>query len=259
MQTRANSNGILGSSLRRGILARHVALQPANDGLPQRPSDEGSRVNVTWRPRSSFSPTEVSPYLTSRRKRVLDVTGAATLIILLLPLLLAVAVLIRLTSPGPVLFRQARCGQGGTPFTIYKFRSMYVAVEPDQTVVQATRADARITPIGRFIRRTSVDELPQLLNVLQGHMSLIGPRPHAIEHDRYYEPQIPLYAQRFTARPGLSGIAQVSGARGETPHVSDMERRVRFDIAYIQSASLATDLRLIAATVRETFFSSSAY
>ena len=136
---------------------------------------------------------------------------------------------------------------------------MYELGDCPEVVLQASRGDARITPIGRFIRRTSIDELPQLVNVLQGHMSLIGPRPHATSHDAYYGERILRYHERFTARPGLSGLAQVSGARGETPLLSDMERRIELDIAYIHSASLKTDLRLLAATARETVFSSTAY
>lgn len=196
-------------------------------------------------------------YLESRQKRALDVTAALSAIIMLLPLLIVVAVLVRATSKGPVLFRQKRCGLNGQPFEIYKFRSMHVV--PDEGVVQATRADPRVTPVGRFIRRSSIDELPQLFNVLQGHMSLIGPRPHAMEHDAYYSERIPRYADRFVARPGLSGLAQVRGARGGTPQLSDMERRIDLDLDYIRNASLAADLRIIAETVREMMFSSTAY
>ena len=178
---------------------------------------------------------------------------------MLLPLLLLVALLIRLTSPGPVLFRQTRTGAGGRPFTILKFRSMYVVGESDGFVQQARRGDARVTPIGRFIRRTSIDELPQLINVLQGDMSLIGPRPHAQSHDAFYGAQIARYDERFAAKPGLSGLAQISGARGETRELRDMERRIELDLAYIRSATLATDLRIVALTAREMLFSSSAY
>ncbi len=196
-------------------------------------------------------------YLESRQKRALDVTAALTLRRMLLPLLIIVALLVRGTSKGPVLFRQKRCGRNGQPFEIYKFRSMHVV--PDEAVVQATRADPRVTSVGRFIRRSSIDELPQLLNVLQGHMSLIGPRPHAMAHDAFYGERIPHYSDRFVARPGLSGLAQVRGARGGTPQLSDMERRIDLDLDYIRNASLALDLRIIAATVREMMFSSTAY
>ncbi len=188
-----------------------------------------------------------------------DVIVAFSLLFLLLPLLLIVATLVRVTSRGPVLFKQSRTGADGVPFLVFKFRSMYAASCQERTVQQATRTDPRITPLGRFIRRTSIDELPQLLNVLQGHMSLIGPRPHAMAHDAYYAAQIPHYTKRFAARPGLSGLAQVRGSRGETPLTSDMERRISFDLDYIRTASFALDCRLMLATARETIFSSAAY
>ena len=198
-------------------------------------------------------------YLRSPQKRMLDLSGALALLTLLLPLLTLVALSIRVTSKGPILFRQTRCGALGRPFTIYKFRSMYHALDQAGPVVQAKRADPRVTPVGAFIRRTSIDELPQLLNVVQGHMSLVGPRPHAVSHDTYYGERIPLYGERFNARPGLSGLAQVSGARGETPLLSDMERRIELDLTYIRRASLVTDIRLIGGTVREMLFSTAAY
>lgn len=201
----------------------------------------------------------ISPYLLSRRKRLLDVSVSLTILVVLSPLLAMVGMIIRVTSPGPVLFRQMRTGIGGQPFFVYKFRSMYVHKRDPETVVQAARTDTRITPFGRFIRRTSIDELPQILNVLRGNMSLIGPRPHAVQHDAYYGQQISIYDQRFAARPGLSGLAQVNGARGATPQLADMERRVAYDLTYIRSASLIGDIQIIGATVREMIFSSSAY
>jgi putative colanic acid biosynthesis UDP-glucose lipid carrier transferase len=200
-----------------------------------------------------------SPYLLSRRKRALDVTASLAILTVLAPLLVMVAVIIRLTSPGPVLFRQARTGAGGRPFEVYKFRSMYVSDAADGAVVQAARTDARVTPFGRFMRRTSIDELPQIFNVLRGDMSLVGPRPHAVQHDEYYAARIAVYEQRFSALPGVSGLAQVNGARGGTPRLGDMERRVAYDLAYIRLASLTGDIRIIGATLREMIFSSSAY
>jgi putative colanic acid biosynthesis UDP-glucose lipid carrier transferase len=207
----------------------------------------------------AFRTGEAAQYLTSRQKRALDLGAALTLIFLLLPMLVIVALLIRATSKGPVLFRQTRCGARGRPFTIYKFRSMHHAPDQGSHIVQATRTDPRVTPIGAFIRRSSIDELPQLLNVVQGHMSLIGPRPHAVSHDTYYAQHIPRYGERFSARPGLSGLAQISGARGETPLLSDMERRIELDLAYIRDASLWGDCKLIIGTVREMIFSKTAY
>ena len=200
-----------------------------------------------------------SPYLLSRRKRALDIAGSLAILTILSPLLAIIAMIIRLTSPGPALFRQIRTGVGGQPFEVYKFRSMYVDDVSSDDVVQASRADARITPFGRFIRRTSLDELPQIINVLQGSMSLVGPRPHAVQHDEYYSPRIATYDYRFAALPGVSGLAQVSGARGGTPRLRDMERRIAYDLAYVRSASLIGDLRILGATLREMLFSASAY
>jgi putative colanic acid biosynthesis UDP-glucose lipid carrier transferase len=190
---------------------------------------------------------------------MLDITAALVILIVLSPLLVMVALIIHATSPGPVLFRQTRTGAGGRPFQVYKFRSMHGDDGAADTVVQAARSDARITPFGRFIRRTSIDELPQIVNVLRGDMSLVGPRPHAIQHDAYYGARIAAYHQRFAALPGLSGLAQVNGARGGTPRLADMERRIAYDLAYIRSASLIGDILIIGATVREMVFSSSAY
>lgn len=215
----------------------------------------GRPLNPSARPAAQ---TENS-YLDSARKRVFDVTGALTLLLLLAPLLLFIALVIRMTSKGPILFRQKRNGANMKPFILLKFRSMYVAPEDEAFVQQASRVDPRITPIGRVIRRTSIDELPQLINVLKGEMSLIGPRPHAISHDEFYGQRISTYASRFAARPGLSGLAQVNGARGATPEISDMARRVDLDLEYLKTASLKTDVRIVAATVREMLFSSHAY
>ena len=201
----------------------------------------------------------VSAYLFSVQKRAFDIGGAVLLIVFSLPVLICVACLIKATSRGPIIFKQKRNGAAGKAFTVLKFRSMTHVSCLERRVLQATRSDARITFVGRFIRRTSIDELPQLFNVLKGEMSLIGPRPHAIEHDTFYSEKIPLYSWRFVARPGLSGLAQVSGARGETRQVSDMERRVILDIEYIRKASLVQDMRIALATCREMLSSSSAY
>lgn len=183
---------------------------------------------------------------------------ATALLAALSPVLICIALAIRFTSSGPVLFRQSRNGKDMVPFELLKFRTMYCHT-PDPSVVQAQRGDARITPIGKILRSTSLDELPQLLNVIRGEMSLIGPRPHAVEHDAYYGELVPDYRSRFQVRPGLTGYAQVSGARGATPQIEDMERRIDLDLYYIRTASLSLDCRILLRTVREVFFSSSAY
>lgn len=180
-------------------------------------------------------------------KRTLDIVGALGGLVFLAPLLFLVAVAIRLESRGPVIFRQRRTGYDGKPFIIYKFRSMRVA-EDGARVVQAKRGDPRVTRVGALIRRTSIDELPQLLNVLKGEMSLVGPRPHALAHDEYYGRRIPGYDQRFCAKPGLTGYAQVSGFRGETADPSLMARRIQYDLEYIRTWSIRLDIEILLRT-----------
>lgn len=186
-------------------------------------------------------------------KRVFDLTAASVALLLLSPLFALIGLAIRLDSPGPVLFRQKRYGFNQEPFAVYKFRSM--RSEENAAFRQATRNDARITRVGAFLRRTNLDELPQLLNVLKGEMSLVGPRPHALAHDRSFERRIALYARRHNVRPGITGWAQVNGLRGETLTDLDMERRVAHDLHYIDNWSIWFDLQIIVRTV----FSRRAY
>ncbi|MDR3465927.1 MAG: undecaprenyl-phosphate glucose phosphotransferase [Xanthobacteraceae bacterium] len=181
------------------------------------------------------------------QKRFLDVGLASIALFMLAPLMATVAILIRLDSPGNVIFRQSRRGFNGKPFDICKFRSMYVA-ENGNTITQATRQDARVTPIGRILRRTSIDELPQLWNVLRGEMSLVGPRPHALAHDNYYDKVIEKYVFRHHMKPGLTGWAQVNGFRGETPTIDLMEKRVEYDVWYVSNWSIWLDIRIILRT-----------
>lgn len=179
-------------------------------------------------------------------KAILDRSLALTAIIGLSPLLLSIALLIKLSSPGPVLFKQKRHGWNGTVFKMWKFRSM--RLHDDTEVKQATRHDPRITPIGRFIRRTSIDELPQLFNVLQGKMSLVGPRPHAIAHNNYYSGKIRAYMARHRIKPGITGWAQINGCRGETETLDKMQKRVELDLAYINTWSIWLDMKIIIKT-----------
>ena len=202
--------------------------------------------------------SQVSPYLMSKRKRAMDVCIAAIALVLVLPILAMVALIVKITSEGPALFKQGRIGVDGTAFTIFKFRSMTNESCRNDVTKQASKNDPRVTTVGRFLRRTSIDELPQLLNVLSGDMSLIGPRPHAILHDQYYVSKIPLYKKRLAARPGITGLAQVSGARGPTPRLADMERRVALDCEYVRTASMLGDLRLLLATAKEMLMSEAA-
>jgi putative colanic acid biosynthesis UDP-glucose lipid carrier transferase len=178
------------------------------------------------------------------QKRCLDIGLASVALVLLAPLLLVTAVLIKLDSPGNVIFRQSRRGFNGRPFDIWKFRSMFVA-ENGSTITQAKKQDARVTRLGRFLRKSSIDELPQLWNVLRGEMSLVGPRPHALAHDNYYDQMISKYVFRHHMKPGLTGWAQVNGFRGETSTIDLMEKRVEYDVWYVSNWSIWLDIRII--------------
>ncbi|MER2264450.1 sugar transferase [Methylobacterium oxalidis] len=205
-------------------------------------------------PLTPSAPLKASRYLNSAQKRALDVVLCLIFLVNLLPLLGVVAIAVKATSSGPILFRQFRYGLHRETFRIRKFRTMYAALsDPENATVvrQAERHDARTTPLGRFLRMSSIDELPQLLDVLQGRMSLVGPRPHAVAHDDFYLQVIGRYGERFDCRPGITGLAQVNGARGPTPTVEDMERRLAWDLRYISEASLMLDLKIIFATARQ--------
>lgn len=180
-------------------------------------------------------------------KRLLDLTLAMLLLVLLVPLLIIVGVVIRLDSSGPAFFRQWRIGLDGQAFRIWKFRTLGV-VEDGNDITQVTRFDPRVTRVGDFLRRTSIDELPQLINVLRGEMSLVGPRPHARAHDHYFAGRIESYVLRHSVKPGITGWAQVNGLRGETATVEEMRRRVGFDLWYVRRARIALDLRILFAT-----------
>jgi Undecaprenyl-phosphate glucose phosphotransferase len=181
-------------------------------------------------------------------KRVFDGLVALVALVLLSPLFLAVAIAIRLDSKGPVFFLQRRYGFNQEEFRIFKFRTMRTMDDGD-IIQQATKGDPRITQVGRWLRRFNIDELPQLLNVLAGHMSLVGPRPHALAHDREFETKIALYARRLNVKPGITGWAQVNGLRGETDTVDKMARRVEYDHWYIDNWSFLLDLAILVRTV----------
>jgi putative colanic acid biosynthesis UDP-glucose lipid carrier transferase len=183
----------------------------------------------------------------SRLKRLIDIVGALTGLLFLSPFLVIVATLICIDSPGPVFFRQRRTGRDGEPFLIYKFRTMRVLEDGDK-VVQASRRDNRVTRVGKFLRRSSIDELPQLLNVLRNEMSLVGPRPHALAHDEYYALTVPGYNDRFRTKPGITGLAQVSGLRGEVIEIAAMAARIQRDVEYIRDWTIMTDVEILART-----------
>ncbi|VVN27578.1 undecaprenyl-phosphate glucose phosphotransferase [Pseudomonas fluorescens] len=179
-------------------------------------------------------------------KALVDRFISLTALICLSPLLIAVAVAVKLSSPGPVLFKQKRHGWNGKIIKVWKFRSM--RVHDDKHVQQASRQDSRVTAVGRFIRRSSIDELPQLFNVLQGHMALVGPRPHAIAHNDYYTGKIHAYMARHRIKPGITGLAQISGCRGETDTIDKMQKRVEIDLDYINNWSLWLDIKILIKT-----------
>lgn len=180
-------------------------------------------------------------------KRIFDFVFALIAIISLTPVWVVLAVWIFLSSPGGVFFRQKRTGYRGETFEMLKFRSMYRNDKADEQ--QSTEGDPRVTPVGRFLRRSSLDELPQLWNVLVGDMSIIGPRPHMLQHTEYYSARIPGYMRRHDMRPGLTGYAQIKGFRGPTPKLEDMERRVKADLEYIDKFSLWLDLKIFSLTL----------
>jgi putative colanic acid biosynthesis UDP-glucose lipid carrier transferase len=183
----------------------------------------------------------------SKFKRLIDIIGALTGLLFLSPFLVIVATLICIDSPGPVFFRQRRTGRDGEPFLIYKFRTMRVLEDGDK-VVQASKRDNRVTRVGKFLRRSSIDELPQLLNVLKNEMALVGPRPHALAHDEYYALTVPGYNDRFRTKPGITGLAQVSGLRGEVIEIGAMAARIQRDVEYIRDWSIMLDLEILART-----------
>jgi putative colanic acid biosynthesis UDP-glucose lipid carrier transferase len=191
-------------------------------------------------------------------KRAFDIAVASAALVLLGPLMAAIAVAVKLSSPGPVLFRQRRYGFGGGEITIYKFRSMTV-LEDGAEVTQATRHDQRITPVGRVLRRLSLDELPQFVNVLQGRMSIVGPRPHAVAHNEQYRQLISGYMHRHKIKPGITGWAQINGLRGETDTLEKMRARVEYDLEYVRNWSAWLDLRIVLRTAGLMLHDANAY
>ena len=192
------------------------------------------------------------------KKRATDVALASLMLIGALPVMLLIALAIKLTSPGNVIFKQRRYGLDGEEIIVYKFRTMTVS-EDGEHVRQATRNDSRVTPVGRWLRRYSLDELPQLFNVLQGRMSLVGPRPHAVAHNAHYRKLIPGDMVRHKVAPGITGLAQVNGCRGETAELSEMQRRIDYDLDYLRHWSLALDLKILFRTALILFRSEKAY
>jgi Undecaprenyl-phosphate glucose phosphotransferase len=218
--------------------------------------------DLSWSARKSVPTIELqrAPLSEAQRlvKRIVDVVGASVVLLFFLPIMALTAAAIKLDSSGPVIFRQVRRGFNGKRFVILKFRTMIVQ-ERSPDLVQATRGDPRVTSIGRVLRSSSLDELPQLWNVLKGDMSLIGPRPHALEHDNYFETLLSDYAFRHHVKPGITGWAQCNGARGATPTIEHVARRVKLDLWYINNWSLWLDLLILMKTTFEVIRKRDAY
>jgi putative colanic acid biosynthesis UDP-glucose lipid carrier transferase len=191
-------------------------------------------------------------------KRMTDIVLSAVILALTLPLFVIVAMLVKFSSPGPVIFKQRRYGLDGREIAVYKFRTMRVT-EDGEKIRQASKSDSRITPIGGMLRRSSLDELPQLINVLQGRMSLVGPRPHAVAHNEEYRKLIKGYMVRHKVLPGITGLAQVNGCRGETSQLEDMEARVNYDLDYLRHWSPMLDIKIILLTAVKVFRDDKAY
>jgi putative colanic acid biosysnthesis UDP-glucose lipid carrier transferase len=191
-------------------------------------------------------------------KRLSDIVLGGLILVLIAPLLLFIAIGVKLSSPGPAIFKQRRNGLDGEEIVVWKFRSMR-AQDDGAVVQQAIKGDPRVTPFGAFIRRTSLDELPQFFNVLQGRMSIVGPRPHAVAHNEQYREIIKAYMVRHKVKPGITGWAQIHGHRGETDTVDKMRARVEYDLEYLRNWSLGLDLQIIARTIKLVFFDRAAY
>lgn len=192
-------------------------------------------------------------------KEIFDRVFAALILIALIPLFAVVAIAIKLSSPGPVLFRQKRKGIDGNEFSIYKFRSMRMHTEQAGVIKQATKGDSRITRVGAILRKTSIDELPQFINVLKGEMSVVGPRPHAVEHDEFYKDLVQNYMYRYRIKPGITGWAQVNGFRGETDRLEKMVGRVACDLYYMRNWTFWLDVKIVMLTFMKGFVNVNAY
>jgi Undecaprenyl-phosphate glucose phosphotransferase len=192
-------------------------------------------------------------------KEIEDRVLGAVILLFITPVMLLVAMAIKLDSPGPILFRQNRYGFNNQVIEVFKFRTMREDACQLASVPQATRNDPRITWVGRFLRRSSLDELPQMLNVLRGEMSLVGPRPHAVQHNEYYDRMIDMYASRHRVKPGITGWAQVNGWRGETDTLEKMQKRVEYDIHYIDNWSIGFDLQILFMTAFVVLRGDNAY
>jgi lipopolysaccharide/colanic/teichoic acid biosynthesis glycosyltransferase len=227
-----------GMSARAGVQARATAGRALPQGFRPPPLHDRHGQLARRRPAGKVG---------GPGKRLFDIVASAGALVMLSPILAGIWLIVRLESPGPGLFRQRRGGFQGRPFYIYKFRTMRTC--ESRTIAQATQADGRTTRLGRFLRKYSIDELPQLINVLKGDMSIVGPRPHALAHDRQFCTVDRRYAGRHHARPGITGLAQVSGLRGPTDTREKIVQRMEYDLRYVANWSWAMDLGIILRTV----------
>jgi putative colanic acid biosysnthesis UDP-glucose lipid carrier transferase len=191
-------------------------------------------------------------------KRTEDIVLATIILILISPVILIIAMAIKIDSKGPVIFKQKRGGINGTEIIVYKFRSM-TTQDNGSVVKQASKNDPRTTSVGKFLRNTSLDELPQFINAIQGTMSIVGPRPHAVAHDLEYSNLIPEYSQRFLVKPGITGLAQINGWRGQTDTLDKMKNRINMDLKYINRWTLWLDIKIIFITIWKGFNSKNTY
>nr|WP_303651314.1 sugar transferase [Asticcacaulis currens] len=231
----------------KGVLSRFATMKVETSKTMRNFDMHSGSIFGNSGPGDCLQPSLQSEVGMSVSKRMIDFLLAGLVLFFLLPALVFIALAIKLDSKGPVLFRQTRSGLNGKKFSIYKFRSMH-CMEDGASVRQVVAGDARITAIGHFLRRSSLDELPQVINVLKGEMSLVGPRPHALVHDEMFAELVEGYEQRFLARPGLTGLAQIRGFRGEIRTPNDVVSRVRSDREYIRTWSLVGDFRIIVCT-----------
>jgi lipopolysaccharide/colanic/teichoic acid biosynthesis glycosyltransferase len=258
-----------GSKKKAEAMAPTIAVRSDHDNvMPLRKSRPSISVRPVECPGSSVYRSRRSRHAVrsepsaSLGKRVFDIVGASAALLFFLPLLIAVAVAIKITSPGPVLFCQSRYGYRNRFFRIYKFRTMRMDAGDARGVKQTVRGDPRITLVGKFLRKTSLDEIPQLINVIKGDMSLVGPRPHVpgmLAAQLPYEDLVPYYFQRHSARPGITGLAQVSGCRGSTVEPNRAISRIDYDLDYIEKWSLRMDILIIVRTIRREFLSGSGF
>jgi exopolysaccharide biosynthesis polyprenyl glycosylphosphotransferase len=224
------------------------------------PGADAFEGNLETLPRATVSTIQTLQLARSERlaKRTLDIAVAGAALLMLAPLMTLIAIAVKLDSRGPIIFKQRRAGLNGMHFLIYKFRTMKV-LEDGPSIVQANKGDTRVTGLGHLLRQTSVDELPQLINVLKGDMSIVGPRPHPWGFDTQYSRKIPNYTSRHRVNPGITGWAQVHGYRGATPTVECMAKRIELDLWYINNWSIILDLKIIIRTCFEVIRQRNAY